>query len=285
MRQTQWILPRGVFVFERAPAIMTIINVTPDSFSDGGQFQSLDDAWKHCQQALHDGARILDIGGESTRPGAALVSSEEEADRVVPLVEKIRQHSDALISIDTTKASVARAAMNAGADIINDISGMRFDPEMPRVAADTRAGVVLMHTEGERSSMHENYHYDDIAEDVWNYLETQAHVAQQAGVHPQAIIYDLGFGFAKSTQQNYELLARLPELMQRNKALLVGISRKRMIRANLQHTDIESLDHGSSVLHAFAARHGTQILRVHNTRAARAAIETELALHHTPPFD
>lgn len=257
---------------------MGIVNVTPDSFSDGGQFLDLQHALEHSLQLIEDGADILDIGGESTRPGgAAAVSSDEEQQRTIPLIRALRAQSDIPISIDTTKADVARAALQAGADIVNDISGMRFDDAMPSVVAEHQAAVILMHVPGRGDAMHKDYDYADIADEVWAYLRTQIDVARKAGIAPERIAIDPGFGFGKNIDQNLALLRELPRFVQSAYPVLVGISRKRTVRMHVG-TDTESLDHGSSIIHAFCAAHGAQLIRVHNVRAARAAISMQNAL-------
>lgn len=278
MRSQQWQLPRGAFVFERVPKIMAIINITPDSFSDGGQFFDPDAAWFRCLRAIEEGADILDIGGESTRPGAVPVSVEEELRRVVPLVQRLRAHTDTVISIDTTKAAVAAEALAAGADIINDISGMRFDPEMPQVVADAGASVILMHTPGRGEAMHAARHYDSIVEEVWAYLSTQIDVARAAGIPAAKIAIDPGFGFGKDVEQNLTLIRALPRFVRSGYPVLVGVSRKRMIRA-ATGLDLDALDHGSSVVHAFATAQGAQLLRAHNVRAAKAAAAMAASLY------
>lgn len=283
MRATQWQLPRGAFVFERVPKIMAIINVTPDSFSDGGVFFDPNAAWFRCLEAIEEGADILDIGGESTRPGAEPVSEVEEIRRVVPLVQRLRAHQEepvrnAVISIDTTKAAVAEAALRAGADIINDISGMRFDEAMPQVVAKHGAAVILMHTPGRGDAMHAARHYDAIDDEVLDYLQTQLRVAQRASIPSERIAIDPGFGFGKDSTQNLRLLRTLPRFIESGYPVLVGVSRKRMIRASTG-PDLDALDHGSSVVHAFATAQGAQLLRVHNVRAARAAVAMAAALY------
>lgn len=277
MRATRWTLPRTTLNFEQGARVMGIVNVTPDSFSDGGRFFDPERALAHCDQLIADGADILDIGGESTRPGAAYVNIDEEIRRTVPVIEAVRAQYDVPISIDTTKAPVAEAALQAGANIINDISGMRFDPNMPRVAASYDAGVILMHVPGERETMHASYTYPQIADDVWAYLKTQLRTALDAGIAPERIVIDPGFGFGKDVAQNLALLHALPFFVEKDYPVLVGLSRKRTLRAFVG-PDTESLDHGSTVVHAFAIAHGAQLLRTHNVRAAKAAIAMQSAL-------
>lgn len=281
MRALEWTSARGSMNFDHGPRVMAIVNVTPDSFSDGGQFFAPDRALQHCLQLIEDGADILDIGGESTRPGSSLVSPEEEIQRVVPLIQSLRETQDIPISVDTTKAAVADATLRAGADIINDISGMRFDERMPEVIASHNAAVVLMHVPASAERMHEPHHYDNIADEVWSYLRAQVRVAIDAGIDKERIAIDPGFGFGKDVSQNLALIQQLPFFVAKGYPLLVGISRKRTIRAHTA-SDTESLDHGSSVAHAFAAAHGAHLLRVHNVRAAKAAIGMGAAIYLRP---
>lgn len=278
MRALAWMSSRGSMTFHRGPRVMAIVNVTPDSFSDGGQFFAPELALKQCLQLIEDGADILDIGGESTRPGATPVSVDEEIRRVVPLIKSLRATHDIPISVDTTKADVADAALEAGADIINDISGMRFDERMPATIAKHNAAVVLMHVPASAERMHDDHHYENIAEDVWDYLRGQIRVATNAGISKERIAIDPGFGFGKDVSQNLALLQQLPYFVSKAHPVLVGISRKRTIRA-YTGSETESLDHGSSVVHAFAAAQGAQLLRVHNVRAAKAAIEMSAAIY------
>lgn len=259
---------------------MGIVNVTPDSFSDGGRFFDHERALAHGVQLIEDGAHLLDIGGESTRPGgpgADHVEIDEEIRRTEPIIRALRARYDIPISIDTTKAAVADAALHAGADIINDISGMSFDAQMPAIAAKHDAAVVLMHVPGDRNTMHNAYTYADIAREVGQVLHAHVQRAIDAGVDPTRIAIDPGFGFGKDVQQNLRLLRALPQIIALDYPVLVGVSRKRTIRTFVGD-DLASLDHGSSVLHAFATQHGAQILRTHNVRATRAAIAMQRAL-------
>ena len=189
--------------------IMGILNVTPDSFSDGGKFQTLELAVARGLQMVEEGAGIIDIGGESTRPGAKPVQTLEEIARTVPIIGKLREQSDCLISIDTQKAEVARAAVAAGADIINDISALT-DPEMAAVAAETGAGLVLMHMQGTPETMQKNPRYDDVVSNVWNFLEERMAFAVERGVAPEQIALDPGIGFGKTDEHNLALLRGIP---------------------------------------------------------------------------
>lgn len=262
--------------FTHGTRIMAIINATPDSFSDGGLHYRAEDAIAYAHKAIEDGADILDIGGESTRPGHEPVSVEEECRRVMPIVEALRQHTDIPISIDTTKAAVAETALQAGADIINDISGMAFDDAMPAVVANYHAACVLMHTPP-ANTMHTTHVYQDVADTVSHYLLERTRIAEAAGILRERIMWDPGFGFGKNVEQNLALLHQLPRFVATGYPILVGISRKRTVKM-FTGPDVEALDHGSSIVHAFAATHGAQLVRVHNVRAAKAALAMRQAL-------
>ncbi|MDX6611033.1 MAG: dihydropteroate synthase [Blastocatellia bacterium] len=209
--------------------IMGVLNVTPDSFSDGGQFYSLDKALAHAERMIAEGADIIDVGGESTRPGgSAAVTAEEELQRVLPTIERLAKSSTVPISIDTTKSEVARAALEAGAAIVNDISGLRFDPEMAEVAARAGAGLVLMHSRGTLATLHQLPPVGDIFAEVISSLRVSIAAAEQRGVQRKSIVIDPGIGFGKSQEQNIELVANLDKLTEAfpNFPVLVGTSRK-----------------------------------------------------------
>ena len=249
---------------------MAILNVTPDSFSDGGQFRELDHALGHAERMLEEGADLLDIGGESTRPGGSPVSPQEELRRVVPVVEALARKFDVPISVDTTKAAVARAALNAGAEIINDISALRFDPHLADEAARLRAGLVLMHSLGTRETLHTVAPVEDILPEVVGKLRTGIEEAERRGVARESIAIDPGIGFGKTQEQNLELLARL-DLLARDFAdlpLLVGTSRKRFIGALLGNLPPAERLHGTMATVAAAILRGAHIVRVHDVLAA-----------------
>lgn len=244
--------------------IMGILNTTPDSFSDGGQYNTIPAAIQRAETLIQQGADIIDIGGESTRPGARPVSEQEEIQRTQPLIKAVRQnHPSQLISIDTTKAAVAEAALNAGANIINDISALRHDPAMAPLAAQSRAGVVLMHMQGTPQTMQDKPTYTDVFTDVHHHLEQRMHAALQAGIQRNAIVIDPGIGFGKTLEHNLELLRNLNRLSPLA-PILVGLSRKRFIGSITQRENTEDRLPGSLAAAAYALSKGAHILRVHD---------------------
>lgn len=245
--------------------IMGIVNVTPDSFSDGGRFNDPGRAVEHAFMLLAQGADILDIGGESTRPGAEPVSEAEELHRVLPVIRAVRSQTQALISIDTMKAAVARAALDAGADIINDVTGLRGDAAMPRVAADSKAGLVVMHMTGTPQTMQNQPQYEDVVAEVGSYFDNRLRVLEGEGIDPERIVLDPGFGFGKTLEHNLALMRALPQLSTR-RPLLVGVSRKSMI-ARVMHSDaMEDRFWPTIALSAYAREHGARIIRVHDVK-------------------
>ncbi|MFB9910736.1 dihydropteroate synthase [Rhizobium paknamense] len=254
---------------------MAIVNVTPDSFSDGGRHDTLETAFRHCLSCLEEGADILDIGGESTRPGALPVSTAEEQDRVLPLIERLTRETDALISIDTYRAETARAALQAGAHIVNDVHGLQREPEIAAVAAEHRAGLCIMHTGRDRQRL------ADVIADQNAFFETSLAIARRAGVHPGTILLDPGFGFAKETTEiNLELLARLPELQSLGFPLLVGTSRKRFL-GTLTGREAADRDAATAATSVIARTKGASVFRIHNVainRDALAVADAMLAL-------
>ena len=263
------------------PIVMGILNVTPDSFSDGGNFFSPDSAIRHVEQMIADGAEIVDVGGESTRPGAVPVEAVQEADRVVPVIAALRQRwPEVLISIDTTKAAVASAALDAGADVINDVSALRIDPEMAPLAGRTGAGVVLMHSRGTVADMatYDHARYDDVVREVMSELNSQMLLAEEAGVDRKSIVVDPGFGFSKRSEQSIRLLHSLERFEAFDTPILVGVSRKRFVReAMLNSVSMPSLDDhdaGTAAVNVMALERGAMIFRAHNVRATKNALET-----------
>ena len=243
---------------------MAIINITPDSFSDGGNYANIDAAVAHAVSCVRDGAAILDIGGESTRPGAAEVTAAEEQDRVLPVIEKLAAETDALISIDTYRAETARLAMAAGAHIINDVHGLQREPEIATVAAQTSAGVCIMHTGRGRE---QEKRPDRIADQEF-FLRQSLEIARSAGISDEAIVLDPGFGFAKDRDDDMELMARFAELHRLGFPLLAGTSRKRFVGALLGGAPVEERLHGTMATVAAAILRGASIVRVHDVRAA-----------------
>lgn len=256
--------------------IMGILNVTPDSFSDGGRFLSPDAAVERALAMEKEGADIIDVGGESSRPGAEPVPVEEELRRVLPVLERLRGKLRIPISIDTTKAEVAEAALRAGASIVNDISALRFDPAMAPLVAKFGAGLVLMHMLGTPKTMQQAPHYEDVVTEVRDFLAERAQYAQSQGIPREAIAVDPGIGFGKTVEHNLELLRRLPELVELGFPVLVGPSRKSFIGAILGLGVEERLE-GTLAACAVAVVRGADILRVHDVKEVRRA--ADLALH------
>ena len=259
------------------PAIMAVINLTPDSFSDGGRFDSFDAAVAQACVAAEEGAEIIDLGAESTRPGAPAVSEAEELERLLPVLRELRGQTAALISIDTTKAAVAAAAAAEGADIINDISGGLFDPKMLTVVRDTGLGFVAMHTTGRPAEMQQRAHYESVTREVAQALCDRLQEAINAGIPSDAVMLDPGFGFGKLLHHNVELFAALPELCRLPRPMLVGVSRKSMLRA-IAGTEPEALEHATTAAHLLAALAGAAVLRTHHVAAAVAMRRTLLHL-------
>jgi len=248
----------------RQTKIMGILNVTPDSFSDGGKFSSVESAYAHASQMIAAGVDIIDIGGESTRPGAEPVSTDEEKRRVLPIIEKLAG-KNIIISIDTTKAEVAKAALAAGASMVNDISGLRFDPKMAEVAAAAKADLCVMHIQGNPRDMQDSPHYDDLMGEIINYLSEGLAIAKKAGILQEQIIVDPGIGFGKTPQQNLEIIKRLRELTVLGCPILVGPSRKSVVGRVLDLPIDERL-FGTAALVAASILNGAAYVRVHDVK-------------------
>lgn len=264
-----WKIRDRTFSWGSRTYLMAILNVTPDSFSDGGQFASVQAALAQARRLAHHGADILDIGGQSTRPGAAEISLAEELNRVLPVIEAIRSDADERlrslpISIDTTRFEVARAAIRAGADLINDISGGTFDSAMLSTVADLGVPIILMHIRGNPATMQQHTHYDDLIGDVLAFLRHQIETAIAVGVNPSLIAVDPGIGFAKSYGQNLEILRRLREFHSLGCPLLVGPSRKRFIGWILDQDDPQKRVWGTAAACCAAIAGGADLLRVHD---------------------
>jgi len=245
--------------------IMGVLNVTPDSFSDGGTHPDVQAAVSHGLAMVAEGADILDIGGESTRPGAAAVGEAGELRRVIPVIQRLRAETSALISVDTMKAGVARAALAAGADIINDVNGLR-DPEMLRVVAESQAGVVVMHMKGEPRTMQANPMYEDVLAEVGAFFEERLHTLTGAGIDPERVAMDPGFGFGKTLEHNLTLLRNLPALGATARPLVVGVSRKSMIAKLLGEEAMEKRYWPTVALTAWMREAGAHVVRVHDIK-------------------
>ncbi|WP_318493832.1 dihydropteroate synthase [Photobacterium leiognathi] len=246
------------------PQVMGILNVTPDSFSDGGKFNRIDHALYHVESMLAAGTAIIDIGGESTRPGAKDVGLQDELDRVVPVIEAIRQRFDCWISIDTSKADVMYEAVNAGADLINDVRALQ-EPNALMVAANANVPVCLMHMQGQPRTMQHKPNYKNLREDVSVFLDERIKACEEVGIERQQLILDPGFGFGKTLEHNYEMLAHLEHFHQLDLPVLAGMSRKSMIFNLLSKQPSECLA-GSLACATIAAMKGAQIIRVHDAK-------------------
>jgi dihydropteroate synthase len=257
--------------------VMGVLNVTPDSFSDGGAFLNPDAAADRALAMEREGADIIDIGGESSRPGAEPVPLEEELRRVLPVLERLRGRLRIPISIDTTKAEVAEAALQAGAEIVNDISALRFDPRMGEVVARSGAGLVLMHMRGTPKTMQQDPTYADVVAEVRDFLAQRVEHAVSLGIDRELIAIDPGIGFGKTVEHNLELLRRLPELCELGHPVLVGPSRKSFIGAVLDLPVEERLE-GTLAACAVAVVRGADIVRVHDVRAVRRAVDLAVRL-------
>lgn len=267
----QQLLGRDCSLDLSRPCIMGVLNITPDSFSDGGSFLDLQRALQQGLDMQSDGAGLLDIGGESTRPGARIVSADEELNRVIPVIEALRCETEIPISIDTNKASVAHEAMAAGANFINDISGLTFDPAMAGVAAETSAGLFLMHTRGRPEVMQRDTEYQSLRSEVRASLEHSVEVAVAAGIGRERLAVDPGIGFGKSPLGNLELLHHLEELHSFNCPILLGTSRKSFIGQVLSQPEAAQRLFGTLATVALGVAQGVQLFRVHDVRPAYEA--------------
>jgi dihydropteroate synthase len=265
-----WKIRDGELALDQ-PVIIGILNVTPDSFSDGGNLNSVDAAVAHAEKLTADGCRLLDVGGESTRPGAAPVPAKDEIARVVPVIEALRKRGVGPISVDTRKADVAQAALAAGAAVVNDVSGFGFDPALPAVVADARAGAILMHLRGTPATMDSLAVYSHLAAEVATELRAVAERAEQAGIGRERIVLDPGFGFAKTAAHNFRLLDELATIVALGYPVAVGLSRKRFLGAATGRP-VEDRDRATAVACALAWERGARLFRVHDVALAREAL-------------
>ncbi|NLC71069.1 MAG: dihydropteroate synthase [Desulfuromonadaceae bacterium] len=260
------------------PCIMGILNVTPDSFFDGGRFSRIEDAVAQGRRLAAEGADIIDVGGESTRPGASAVSAAEEMERVVPVVERLRREVAVPLSVDTWKSAVAGAAISAGAAFVNDISGLQFDPEMARVVAKGGAGLFIMHTRGAPPEMQNDTLYRDLVAEVIAFLSAQADKAVASGIPRRRLAIDPGIGFAKDLSGNLELLGRLGELQALRLPVLLGTSRKSFIGSLLGRSNPKDRLYGTLATIALGVAAGAKIFRVHDVGPAKDAALTAWAV-------
>ncbi len=274
-RARQWQTARRLLRFDDGPCLMGIVNVTPDSFSDGGEFFSVDRAVEQGLQLVADGAGILDIGGESTRPYSEPVAVDEELRRVIPVIERLAQLTAVPLSIDTSKAAVARAACAVGAEIINDVTGLEGDARMAETARDLGAGVCVMHMRGTPQTMQDDPQYDDVVADVYRYLEARAAKCMAAGIDRARICLDPGIGFGKTHEHNWRLVESCWRFHALGFPLLVGHSRKGFIAKRVGSQEIAARDRGTAEISVELGRQGVQILRVHNVALTREFLRLE----------
>lgn len=261
----KWSYRGGGFDLSKKAIVMGILNITPDSFSDGGLYTSVEDAVKAALQMVKDGAQIIDIGGESTRPGSPEVKLEEELERTIPVIEALRKKWDGAISIDTSKPEVAREALEAGANIVNDVTGLK-DPEMVLVCRDSGAGVIVMHMQGNPRTMQAQPSYDNVVSEIQSFFRSQLEVLTIAGIRPESICFDPGIGFGKTVAHNLELIEGLPALEVEGRPLVVGLSRKSFIGKILESDSLEDREWPTVTLTAKCRRLGAKVHRVHQVR-------------------
>ncbi len=258
--------------------IMGVLNVTPDSFSDGGQFDALEPACAHVRQMVTAGADIIDIGGESTRPGAAVVPADVEIARVVPIIARLRAESDVWISIDTSKAIVAEAALAAGADIVNDVTALTGDPKMAGVVAAAGAGVVLMHMQGRPQTMQNSPLYADVVREVGEFLRQRMAAAIKSGIDPMCIALDPGIGFGKSHDHNRELILSLDQLGVEGRPMVIGVSRKSFLSWAADAPALADRLWAGVATTCFGRERGARVFRVHDVREHRDAVRMTEAI-------
>ncbi|MEZ6135252.1 MAG: dihydropteroate synthase [Pirellulaceae bacterium] len=275
---TRWELRTRTLQFGRLPAIMGIVNVTPDSFSDGGKFFTPDLAVQHALQLAAAGADILDIGGESTRPFSATVSVDDELDRVMPVIQALRGQVSIPISIDTSKSEVAQAAIEAGAEIINDVTGLSGDPNMVHIAAEAGVGVCAMHMQGTPKTMQNNPTYENLLVEITDYLASRDAQLISAGIAPQRVCLDPGIGFGKTHEHNLELVRYAERFLQLGRPILIGHSRKAFI-GKLIGDSASDRTAGTLGLSLALASKGIQVLRVHDVKSTREALQCFFAAH------
>lgn len=281
MQQTPelpWKVGSQVWQMGRIPRIMGIVNCTPDSFSDGGQYHQVDQAVEHGLKLVAEGADVLDIGGESTRPGAEIVSVEAEKARVVEVIRQLAAETSVPISIDTTKSAVARAAIEAGALIVNDISGLTFDEQMPAICRETDVAVIAMHIQGTPQTMQAAPHYEDCPKEVQQWLEQRLNALMEFGLKPERLAIDPGIGFGKTALNNVELLRATSQLRSLGRPVLIGHSRKRFL-GKLVERDVDERLFATVGVSVAAAQLGADLIRVHDVAATKDAITTFLAIH------
>ncbi|MDB2686419.1 dihydropteroate synthase [Mariniblastus sp.] len=275
--RAQWKLKTKTLVFSQTPLIMGIVNATPDSFSDGGSFFAPQDAIEQGLRLANEGAAIIDVGGESTRPYSEPVSTDQEIERVVPVVQGIAARSDVPISIDTSKAAVAVAAIDAGAQIINDVTGLTGDPKMLQVAVESGVGVCAMHMQGTPQTMQDKPHYANVVQDIAGYLKQRKESLLDAGIPLEKICLDPGIGFGKTHRHNLELLAGCEAFLELGCPILIGHSRKGFIGKLLGDKEAER-DSGTLAISLLLAQKKMHILRLHQVAPTVAALKVQAGI-------
>lgn len=264
------LISKGLSLSLERPHVMGILNVTPDSFSDGGHFSQIERAMAHARQMVSDGATLIDIGGESTRPGAPDVNEQEELDRVIPVVERLVAELDVMVSLDTSKAAVMREGCKSGAHLINDVRAL-LEPGALAVAAEADVPVCLMHMQGQPRTMQAEPHYDDLLGEVRAFFDERIAACLAAGIRRQQLLLDPGYGFGKTLAHNYQLLAQQSKWLDYQLPLLVGMSRKSMI-GNLLGRPVDDRLAGSLACALIGMQHGARIIRVHDVRETMDAL-------------
>lgn len=253
--------------------IMGILNVTPDSFYDGGKYNTIKQALIHTEQMISEGADIIDVGGESTRPGSNSVSQKEELRRVIPIIDAINKNFEIPVSIDTTKSMVARQALDSGATIVNDISGLRFDPALADIVSKYEAQIILCHTSSRPVDMQKKTLYENIVEDIYTYLENSIKISEDCGILSDNISIDPGFGFGKTANHNLLLLKSLSKFKKLDKKVVIGTSMKSFIGKILQSDDIEQRILGTFATIVISILNGADIVRVHDVKKMKVAVQ------------
>jgi dihydropteroate synthase len=278
MRERVWKIGDRVFDVARHGLIMGVLNVTPDSFSDGGEFLAADKATERGVQMAAEGAHIIDVGGESTRPGSQSVTVDEELHRVIPVIEKLHRKLDVPISIDTSKADVARAAIGAGASIVNDITGGRGDDQMLPLVAETKSAFIIMHMQGTPQTMQIQPRYTDVVAEISEFFRQQYACAIGLNIDPMAIAFDPGIGFGKTLEHNLELLAQLERLRAHDRALVVGVSRKSSLGKLIGSPEIKDRLAPGLALTALLRARGADVFRVHDVKENVYALRVSEAI-------
>jgi dihydropteroate synthase len=278
MRGRLWKIGDRIFDLSRQGLIMGVLNVTPDSFSDGGNFPEIENAVEHGLRMASEGAHIVDVGGESTRPGAEPVAAEEELLRVIPVIEQLRRKSEVIISIDTSKAEVARAAIRAGASIVNDVTGGRGDEEMMPLIAETKSAFIIMHIQGTPSTMQIAPQYTNVVSEVFDFFRQLYERAIGYSIDPMAIAFDPGIGFGKTLEHNLELLGQLEQLRTCDRPIVIGVSRKSFLGKLINSAQISDRLAPAVALTSLLRARGADVLRVHDVKENANALKVTEAI-------